>query len=69
MRGYRNRRVEEARPSSQEWFYNFCIRLLLERVTDYIVRRTLTDYNEIRHLEIVFSNRGGMRYTQTRGIL
>ncbi len=66
MRGYRNRRVEQARPSSQEWFYNFCIRLLLERVTDYVARRSLRDYKELRHLEIVFSDRGGMRYTQTK---
>lgn len=66
MKGYRNRRVEEARPSSNEWFYNFCVRLLLERVTDYVFRRTIKDYGEVRHLEVVFSNRGGMRYAQTK---
>lgn len=66
LRGYRNRRVEEARPSSHEWLYNYCVRLLLERVTDYIAHRTVGDYGEFRHLRIVFSNRGGMRYTQTR---
>jgi hypothetical protein len=66
IRGYRNHRAEAARPSTHEWLYNFCVRLLLERVTDYIAQRSMRDYGEIRHLELVFSRRGGMRYTQTK---
>jgi hypothetical protein len=66
MRRHRNKLAEEARPSTHEWFYNYCVRLLLERVTAFIAQRSTNDYGELRHLQIVFSNRGGMRYTQTK---
>jgi hypothetical protein len=66
MQGYRNKRVEEARgASTQEYFYNFCVRLLLERITLFCARRSIREFGEVRHLEIVFSERGGMRYSQT----
>jgi hypothetical protein len=41
MRGYRNERAERVR--SQQWFYNFCLRLLLERVTDYCFQHARRD--------------------------
>ncbi len=65
MRGYSNARAEK-RASAQEWFYNFCVRLLLERVTDYVKRRSIRDFGALKQLEVVFSNRGGMRYSQTK---
>jgi len=64
MRGYRNARAEKI--PSQEWFYNWCLRLLLERVTAYCAERTHKDYGETRKLKIEFSRRGGHRYSQTR---
>ena len=64
MRSYRNRRAEAARASSQEWFYNFCVRLILERITDYVELRSMKDHGRPKHLRLVFSHRGGLRYSQ-----
>ena len=63
MRGYHNPRA--AKVSSQQWFYNFCVRLLLERVTAFCAARTLEDYGERRIIKVEFSERGGHRYSQT----
>lgn len=66
MEGYRNPRVEAARgASTQEYFYNYCLRLLLERVTQFIERHSLIAHSEPKHAELVFSERGGLRYSQT----
>jgi hypothetical protein len=64
MCGHHNPRA--ARIPSQEWFYNWCLRLLLERVTAFCAERTAKDYGETRKLKIEFSRRGGHRYSQTR---
>lgn len=63
MRGYRNPRAEKI--PSQQWFYNWCIRLLLERVTAFCEARTLEDCGERKLIKIEFSERGGHRYSQT----
>lgn len=66
MQGYRNTRVEAARgASTQEYFYNFCLRLLLERVTHFVERHSLIAHSQPKHAELVFSERGGLRYSQT----
>jgi hypothetical protein len=66
MEGYGNPRAEAARgASTQEFFYNFCIRLLLERVTLFVERLSLREHREPKHVELVFSERGGLRYSQT----
>jgi hypothetical protein len=66
MEGYRNKRVEAARGgSTQEFFYNYCVRLLLERVTHFVERLSIREHGEPKHLQIVFSERGGLRYSQT----
>jgi len=41
MRQYRNQRAE--RVKSQQWFYNFCLRLLLERVTHFCYEHARSD--------------------------
>ncbi len=65
MRQYRNPRAEKV--SSQEWFYNFCVRLLLERVTAFCDRRRLIDYaGAATKIKVIFSRRGGHRYSQTK---
>jgi len=64
MRGYQNHRASKV--PSQEWFYNWCLRLLLERVTAFCAERTMIDYGEAQKLKIEFSRRGGHRYSQTR---
>jgi hypothetical protein len=64
MEGYSNPRAEKVR--SQQWFYNWCVRLLLERVTDYCKRRSQKDYGEVRRLKIEFSERRDVSYAQTK---
>ena len=65
MRQYRNINAEKI--SSQEWFYNWCVRLLLERVTIFCERRRGDDFPGIGNckIKIEFSRRGGHRYSQT----
>lgn len=64
MRAHENRNA--AKIPSQEWFYNWCVRLLLERVTDFCASRTMTDHGRKLPIKIEFSRRGGHRYSQTR---
>lgn len=63
MRQHRNDRA--AKIPSQQWFYNWCVRLLLERVTQFCDRRTVRDYGERKLIKVEFSKRGGHRYSQT----
>jgi len=65
MEGYRNERVEMARPSSQEWFYNWCIKLLVERISDFVEYNSTKKFGVPKHVRLVFSERGGVRYGQT----
>lgn len=44
------------------WFYNWCIRLLLERVTDFVERDSIARFNEPRVVKLVFAERGGIKY-------
>lgn len=65
MRQYRNAAAEKI--SSQQWFYNWCLRLLLERVTAFCEQRRELDYpGENCRLKIEFSRRKGHSYSQTR---
>lgn len=65
MRGWRNVRAEKM--PSQEWFYNWCLRLLLERVTGFCESRRRKDFGDGPcKIKIEFSRRGGHRYSQTR---
>lgn len=64
MRQHRNHHA--AKIPSQQWFYNWCLRLLLERVTAFCDQRTMRDYSERKLIKIEFSRRGGLRYSQTR---
>jgi Protein of unknown function (DUF3800) len=64
MRRYRNERAE--RVSSQQWFYNFCLRLLLERVTDFCYQHTVRERtSDRRFLKIIYSERSAHSYAQT----
>ncbi len=65
MEGHRNERVEAARPSSQEWFYNWCIKLLIERISDFVEYNSIRKFGTPKHMRLVFSQRGGVRYGQT----
>lgn len=63
MRHYRNERAE--RVGSQQWFYNYCLRLLLERVTHFCYHHRRLENANSRFLKLVFSQRGGHSYGQT----
>jgi hypothetical protein len=65
MRGYINPRAEKV--SSQQWFYNWCLRLILERVTAFCDERRNKDYPGLKcRIKVVFSKRKGHSYSQTR---
>lgn len=62
MRGYRNPRAEAVSLHPNNWFYNFCIRVALERVTEWCADRSIRETGEPRHVKLVFSRRGGHSY-------
>lgn len=62
MQRYRNPRAEAKNLHANNWFYNYCIRILLERVSDWVERRSIRDYREARKVKLVFSRRGGHSY-------
>lgn len=64
MRRYRNDNA--AKLPSQQWFYNWCIRLLMERVTKFCADRTMRDHGENKLIKLEFSRCGGHRYSQTK---
>ncbi len=62
MQGYHNPDAEKI--PSQCWFYCWMTRVLLERVTRYVMYRSMKDYGEPRKLRLEYSQRGGLRYEQ-----
>lgn len=64
MRGHTNARA--AQRGGKQYFYNYCVRLLIERVTDLCFRDSQKRYGEARNLRVVFSLRGGHSYGQTK---
>lgn len=63
MRQYRNHRAEKI-PSNQ-WFYNWLVRILVERITHYVERHSVKNFGKPRHVTFEFSERGGHSYDQT----
>ncbi|OCJ05287.1 hypothetical protein A6U87_14885 [Rhizobium sp. AC44/96] len=63
MRRYRNERAE--RVHSRQWFYNWLVRILIERMTDWCWRRVQKFELQRRHVKFVFSQSGGHLYSQT----
>lgn len=64
MEGYRNVNAEKV--PSDNWFYCWLTRILLERVTHYVNTAALTRYGAAAKVKIEFSQRGGLRYSQLR---
>jgi len=62
MSGHENPRAD--RRNGQFQFYNWVLRVLLERVTHWIRVRSLADHGEVRPARLVLSATGGLRYTQ-----
>ncbi len=62
----RHRNDNAAKIPSQQWFYNWCIRLLLERVTAFCAERSVKDHGEQKRIKLEFARCGGHRYSQTK---
>jgi len=58
MQGHSN--PDAGKIPSQCWFYCWMTRVLLERVTRFVLQRSLMDYGEPRYLRIEYSARGGL---------
>lgn len=64
MRGYRNLRAE--RHDTRNPFYNWMLRLLLERASDFCAVRSVRDYGEMRSMRIELAARGGLSLARTK---
>ena len=64
MRGYNNPRAAER--GGTQWFYNYCVRILMERATHMCLAHSQKVYGEPRYLKVIFSKRGGHSYAQTK---
>lgn len=64
MRGWTNPRA--AIQGGRQWFYNYCVRLLMERVTAFCAKDSQKKYGGPRVVKVVFSERGGHNYGQTK---
>lgn len=64
MRGHSNERA--AKMGGKQWYYNFCVRFLMERVTAFCLRDSVKKYGKPRYIKVVFSQRGGHSYGQTK---
>lgn len=64
MKGHQNSRA--AIRGGKQWFYNYCTRLLMERATELCLKDSLKHFDEARPLRVVFSQRGGHSYGQTK---
>lgn len=60
MRGYQNERMGKSLGKGE--FYNWCVRLLLERVSSWCARRSKREFGEVRPAKVIFSERGGHDY-------
>lgn len=64
MRQHSNDRA--AVRGGKQWFYNFCVRLLMERATELCLVDSRKRYRAARSLKVIFSERGGHSYGQTK---
>jgi hypothetical protein len=64
MEGYQNSRA--AQIPSDNWFYCWLTRVLLERVTTYVHAAAMKRYGESRFVRLEYSERGGLRYSQMK---
>ena len=64
MKGHKNPAAEAVSitPTPRGWFYNWCIRLLLERVTNACADASRHQCGHAQPIRIVFSRRGGVAY-------
>ncbi|MEO3476251.1 DUF3800 domain-containing protein [Phaeobacter sp. CAU 1743] len=51
MRGHNNTRA--ARRGGKQWYYNYCVRILMERVTDFCLRDSIKRFGSPRYLKVI----------------
>lgn len=64
MRGYSNPRA--AQIPSNNWFYCWMTRVVLERITHWVKAHSVKEYGSPKLVKLVFSGRGGLRYSQMK---
>lgn len=64
MRNYHNSRA--AQSGGKQWFYNWIVRILMERATAYCLDNSVRRLGRIGKLKVLFSARGGHSYGQTK---
>lgn len=64
MRGHQNKRASKA--GGKQWFYNWVVRIMMERATNYCADNSRRKIGETSRLKVVFSARGGHSYGQTK---
>ena len=62
MRNYRNPQAEAVSLHPHNWFYNYAIRVLLERLSEWCADRSIAETGTPKHVKLVFSQRGGHSY-------
>lgn len=65
IRGHKNEKAAK-KMHAQQWFYNWLVRILMERVTPFVYQHSITNYGEPKFVKFVFSRRGGHSYSQTK---
>jgi hypothetical protein len=65
MKGWRNK-FAELKSLDTNWFYCWLTRILLERVTHWVESRSIAEFQAPEKLKLVFSNRGGLSYSQMK---
>jgi hypothetical protein len=62
MKGYHNPWASQL--PSNNWFYCWLTRLLLERITHFVYHHSIRRYGSPRKIKLEYSNRGGLSYGQ-----
>lgn len=66
MQGHHNARAAAKSGGTNQYLYNWIVRILLERVTDFCWRDSEGNPLHDRRVKLVFSHRGGHRYGQMK---
>ncbi|WP_210248882.1 hypothetical protein [Aureimonas leprariae] len=62
MRKYKNPAAEAFSMHPKDYFYNYCIRVLLERVSEWCAHRAVKETGRPQPVKLIFSKRGGHSY-------
>lgn len=64
MRNYHN--ANAAKVPSDNWFYCWLTRILLERMTHFVATDSIKRHGSVKYMKVEYSERGGLRYPQMR---